>query len=161
MKADELIARLRQRYSKTAGEPGTPAYACFDEFIFDDKFGLGRIDFVAFALWDSFDFIRRAFEIKVSRFDFLAETANPQKSRAAREYFHEFYIVAPKGLFDVSELPEGVGWMYPTTRGLRIGLKATFNVHPRSDDRFVAMCCRRAFRTLEARSKDEQPKTNV
>ncbi len=151
MTAQDLKDMLRRKYSKTAGQEKVPGYACFDEFIFDDKYGLGRIDFVSVALWDSLSFVRRAFEIKVSRSDFLAEIARPEKSKAAREYFHEFYFVVPKWLFDVSELPEGVGWMYPAKAGLlHIGKEATYNQHPKSDDRFVAMCCRRAFRALEA-----------
>ena len=55
--------------------------------------------------------------------------------------------MAPEGLFDVVEVPDGVGWMYPTKAGfLQIGKEATHNPHPKSDDRFVAMCCRRAMR---------------
>ncbi len=146
MKAQDLKDMLRRKYTPKTVQWETRdivrrGFACFEEFQFGGKHGRKRIDFVSVGLWASNGFTRRAFEVKVSRSDFLSEIKNLEKSWEAREFFHEFWIVAPKGLFDVSELSEGAGWMYPTKRGLRIGHQATYNPAPTNSDGLIAMFC--------------------
>ncbi len=51
----------------------------------------------------------RIFEIKTSRSDFLAELKNPYKRLNAIELANEFMFVAPVGMIDPKELPEGCG----------------------------------------------------
>jgi hypothetical protein len=70
------------------------------------------IDAVVVHLWPSDGYMRSAFEIKVSRSDYLGEINNPGKNKWAREEYHRFYYVAPRGVIrDVSEVPEGCGWL--------------------------------------------------
>lgn len=57
--------------------------------------------------------MRSAFEVKVSRQDFLKELTNPEKNEWARKSCNEFWFVAPGDVIKEQELPEGVGWMKP------------------------------------------------
>ena len=48
---------------------------------------------------------RSAFEVKVSRADFLRELKKPMKRRLALRYSNRFYFVAPVGLIKPGEVP--------------------------------------------------------
>lgn len=50
-----------------------------------------------------------AFEIKVSRADFLKDTKDDLKQRGARLYSSNFYYVAPKGMLKIDEIPMWAG----------------------------------------------------
>lgn len=50
-----------------------------------------------------------AFEIKVSRADFLKDIKNDLKQRGARLYSSNFYYVAPKGMLKIDEIPMWAG----------------------------------------------------
>lgn len=50
-----------------------------------------------------------AFEIKVSRADFLKDIKNNLKQRGARLYSSNFYYVAPKGMLKPDEIPMWAG----------------------------------------------------
>lgn len=50
-----------------------------------------------------------AFEVKVSRGDFLSEIKNPVKRLASLELSNYFYFVTPKGLVKASEIPDECG----------------------------------------------------
>lgn len=50
-----------------------------------------------------------AFEIKVSRQDFLKDINDPLKQRGARLYSTNFYYVAPKGMIKIEEVPIWAG----------------------------------------------------
>ncbi len=56
------------------------------------------------------------YEIKVSRSDFVRD----DKMIAYIPLCHQFYIVAPTGVVEKSELPEGAGLICPTTNGTRL-----------------------------------------
>lgn len=60
-----------------------------------------------------------AYEIKVSRGDFLRELEDPAKRSGAEACSNECYFVAPAGLINPQELPEGWGLIELTTSGLR------------------------------------------
>jgi hypothetical protein len=71
------------------------------------------VDAAVFALWPSEGLIRKAFEVKCTRADFIRELGNPTKNEWARKSFHEFWFVAPTNVIKESEIPEGCGWMRP------------------------------------------------
>ena len=50
-----------------------------------------------------------AFEIKVSRGDFLKDIKDYAKQRRARLYSSNFYYVAPQGMINVEEIPMWAG----------------------------------------------------
>ena len=52
-----------------------------------------------------------AFEIKVSRGDFLRDIKDEAKQRGARLYSSNFYYVAPKGMINPEEIPMWAGLM--------------------------------------------------
>lgn len=51
----------------------------------------------------------RAFEIKVSRSDFLHEITNPDKRAPALALSNEYFFAAPKGMIDPDEIPDECG----------------------------------------------------
>ena len=95
------------------------------------------------GLWPSDGLTRRAFEVKVSRADFLNELDKPLKNSWVRKYFHEFWFVAPAGVIKEEELPEGDGWLCP--RGddqLTTKRHASRKVEPSLDNTFLASLAR-------------------
>lgn len=72
-----------------------------------------RLDAWAICCWKRKDIsnLVRAFEIKVSRADFMKEIRNPDKSWFAKRVSHEFYFVAPAGLISEDELDPDTGLM--------------------------------------------------
>jgi len=115
--AADMIERLRVKYSTDKGE-----WATFAEISAPgEKHGVKadrRIDFLALRLWGRSTLV--AVEVKVSRADWLAELADPDK----REYFERranaFWIAAAKGVVEVEELPDGVGLFVTHGSRLRI-----------------------------------------
>ena len=83
------------------------------------------IDAYAICCYFSHGYKRIAYEIKVSRSDFLSELKAPEKRVSAMKNSDEFYFVAPKGMLDKGDIPEGCGLMevYEDLR-TRIRLKA-------------------------------------
>lgn len=83
-----------------------------------------------------------AFEIKVSRSDFLSELKKPDKKRLALHYSNEFYFVAPKGLIKPEELPNDCGLIEASEEDDRISLhtkrQAIIRESGRPTWRFVA-----------------------
>lgn len=106
------------------------------------------IDAVVFSMWQSHGLRRAAFEIKVSRSDFLHEMANPFKHQWCRECFHQFWFVAPKGLIDPGELPAEIGLMCPRGKQLVIQKQAVNNESPRLDDSLLAGFIRAAWKEI-------------
>ena len=69
-----------------------------------------------------------AIEIKVTRADFKRDTV--EKRRAWQSHTRRFIYVTPKGLLNVSEIPEGCGlWEFDGHR-LTVAKKATINKTP-------------------------------
>jgi len=139
----EVVKLIRRKYS---GQD----YASFEQ-VAD---GTGRyaqswIDVAAFGLWPSKGLHRMAFEVKISRGDYLNEVQNPNKNAWAKECFHEFWYVAPSGVIkDVTEVPEGCGWMQATRGGLRVKRQATVKKDAVMDDSLFASLCRSAQQEL-------------
>lgn len=68
-----------------------------------------RIDAFAMHTWPSKKFVRIAYEVKVSRQDFLNELRHPDKRLAAELFANLTYFAAPDGLIKPTELPDGWG----------------------------------------------------
>lgn len=67
------------------------------------------IDGFAMSTLSHNNFKRRAFEVKVSRSDFLHELKDPLKRRYAMHLSNEFYFVAPLDIIRVEEVPFACG----------------------------------------------------
>lgn len=135
--ASDIVELLRDRYRPDA-------YALLTEI--PNATGAScnsRIDAAAFGLWPSKGLHRIGMEIKVSRADFLRELQDPKKNEWARKYFHEFWFVTgPKVVADVSEIPQGDGWMTVHGKALSIKRHANRRQDASMDDGFVASLAR-------------------
>lgn len=111
------------------------------------------IDVAVFEMWPSKGLTRSAFEVKVSRSDFLRELQEPDKHKWCLQGFHEFWFVAPKGIIQLEELPKGIGWMYPRGAKLCIARHAIRNETPTLDDHLLAGFMRAAYKGIDAAGK--------
>lgn len=121
MKAQDIVNALREKHASNYGRE----WAFFDELrvgtgyrYYDSEKGdyepynpEQRIDAWAINLFRSKNFERIAYEVKVSRSDFLSEIRNPDKRRQALELSNRFYFVTPKGLLKKEEIPGECGLM--------------------------------------------------
>ena len=94
--------------------------------------------------------LMRAFEIKVSRSDAVRELRNPDKRWYAYAVSHEFYFVAPAGLFLVGELAEDDGLIELFhDGGLRVTKKAKIRSPMPPRWSFVASLVRRQVEIID------------
>jgi len=152
MLAEDLVALIRKRYP-TESNGYNP---CVVLEQVPDGTGLYQsrwIDVAVFQTWASKGLTRSAFEIKVSRSDFLAELQHPEKHAWCKECFHYFWFVAPKDVIQLEELPDGVGWMYPRGQKLYTARASRFNDNPKLDDHLLAGFMRAAHKEIK-RSKE-------
>lgn len=73
---------------------------------------LRRLDAFAISAWASTGYRRVAYEIKVSRSDWLNELRDPEKSWQGRNLSNQFYFALGPGVYrkgDVAKLPPGCG----------------------------------------------------
>lgn len=163
--AEILRALIRKRY-KSDPDSTYNDYVVLEE-VPDGTGSYQRrwIDAAVFSLWPSKGITRAAFEIKISRADFIHELQQPDKHKWVEESFHEFWFVAPQGVIQESELPVGAGWMYPRGDQLCIKRHAVRNKNPKLDDFLLAGFMRAAYKeihssvnrkTLLAESKEYQ-----
>lgn len=111
MTAKEIVERLRQCYKDNRQfvyveelRPGT-GYKRYGEKKNPEQ----RIDFWVVNCYPSTNFLATAFEIKVSRSDFLHEIQCPEKRQQALELSNEYYFATPKGLVRPEEIPPECG----------------------------------------------------
>lgn len=160
MKAGEVIEALRRSYAPRKG------WVTVAEVRIGTGFGgnfrdhpelIGaleqRIDLFAYQTWPSGKFERLAFEVKVSRSDFLHEVATPGKRKAATYLAHRFLFATPKGLVQEGEIPDGCGLVEVDGRGCVETLAGVRNDAPPLPETFVASLLRVAS---EQRSIDRR-----
>lgn len=138
--ADDVIQAIRDRYRDQQ------RYAVFVEVAN----GTGArcsswVDVAVVHLWPSDGLIREAFEVKVSRSDFLRELAVAKKNQWAKDAFHCFsYATAPGVVKALDEIPEGCGWFEVTAGGLRQKKAPMRRENPKCNDSLVAAFARAA-----------------
>ena len=144
--SDEVVNLLRERFN---GDE----YAVFEQ-VSNGTGGYSSswIDVAVVGLWPSKGLTRSAFEVKVSRGDFLQELRNPNKNKWARDSFHSFWYVAPKGVIkDASELPENCGWMKVIKGGLRIERQARRLDNVEMNEHLFSSLARAAQKSVKGR----------
>lgn len=140
----ELIKLIEARYPTFRGE-----FAVYEQVGNSTGHGCSTwVDAVVLGLWPSSGLVRRAFEVKISRSDFLRELNTPGKNQFARENCHEFWFVAPAGVIKPHEVPEGDGWLAPRNGSLVVQKQPTRRT-VRERPEFIAALGRAAFKTLE------------
>lgn len=99
-----------------------PAF-CFLEQVAD---GTGArqhrwADAVAMSVWPSRGYDVHGFEVKVSRYDWLNELKQPEKSAAVQQYCDRWWIATPdESIIQPGELPPTWGWMVCKGKGMRV-----------------------------------------
>jgi len=83
-----------------------------------------RIDLYVFNMYPSKNYLRIAYEIKVSRADFARELEKPKKREFAERVANECYFAMPVGLVKPDEIPEGWGLIEAVKNGTRIKKRA-------------------------------------
>ena len=152
LKAEDLVALLRNRFES---KNGLYNQAVVLEQV-PDGTGMNQnrwIDVAVFEMWPSKGLTRSAFEIKVSRSDFIRELQNPDKHKWCRDSFHEFWFVASKDVIQIEELPVGIGWMYPHGGRLCVARNAIRNATPTLTDELLAGFMRSAYKGIKAASR--------
>lgn len=101
------------------------------------------IDAVTMSLWPSLGLELTGMEIKISRSDWLRELKDPAKASATFEYFDRWYLVAPRNVAKIEEIPGPWGWMAPENDKLVVIKKAPENPDIKPIDRkFLAALLR-------------------
>jgi len=147
-KAEDLVKLIRRRYPLNRPE-GYQSHMVLEQVPDGTGSFQGRwMDVAVFSLWASKGFTRSAFEIKVSRSDFIHELQNQIKHKWALECFHEFWFVAPQEVIQLEELPPNIGWMCPRGNHLVIKRHAVKNPNPKLDDVLLAAFMRAASKEI-------------
>jgi len=106
----DLIGAVRRMHTNHGlGDP----WAFFEELRLGTGYGRAeqqRVDAFAVGLWSKV-WGSVAYEVKVSRADFLREVKQPLKRRMALRYSNLFYFVTPQGLLKPEEVPIEAGLM--------------------------------------------------
>ncbi|RLC86968.1 MAG: hypothetical protein DRJ03_07250 [Chloroflexi bacterium] len=139
---EDAVEAIRYKYESYGGVV-IPEVCSFQGFPPEWEAGKARrrIDVVVVETWPSRDYLRRAFEIKIERSDFLREIRNPDKFAWVLTRFHEFWYVAPSGVIkSEEEVPEQAGWFeLVRRRGLvLVRRKKAPRLSPETDDVLVA-----------------------
>jgi hypothetical protein len=85
----------------------------------------GWTDAISMQTWPSKELIITGYEVKATRQDWLRELDKPEKNETWQRQCHGWYVVAPKGIVELEELPTGWGLMVPSgDHGLRIAYRS-------------------------------------
>lgn len=123
MTANEVIECLKVRF-------GGEAFAFLEQVA--DGTGARKhrwADAVAMSVWPSRGFDIHGIEVKVSRYDFLNELKNPEKSAAVQQYCNRWWIATPDTaiVMERGEIPPTWGWMVTNGKG---GMKVIVEAPP-------------------------------
>lgn len=115
MNAKEVIDHLKVRFAP-------PAY-CFLEQVAD---GTGArqhrwADAIAMSVWPSRGYDIHGIEVKVSKYDWKCELANPAKSAPVQQFCNRWWIATPDDtIIAPGELPPTWGWMVVKSNTMRV-----------------------------------------
>ena len=138
-----ILQMLKAMHSQSRGRD---EWALFPELNIGTGAKGGRwIDLWAVNMYPSTGNKKIAYEIKVSRGDFLRELEDPTKRSGAETVANECYFVAPAALINPKELPVGWGLIELTTSGLRKKVAAPHH-EVRLPEAFIYSILRRAGR---------------
>jgi hypothetical protein len=141
-----VLGLLRAKHARV-GNGGSGEYAFLTHVRNAAGFDSSRtIDAIAVSLWPSRGLVIDAFEVKVSRSDWLRELADPRKAEDTCRIVDRFWIVAPAGVVRDAELPPTWG-LIEVTGGKRT--PATQTALDGADDAPILMTGRR-LRTAKA-----------
>ncbi len=107
--------------------------------------GFSWIDVMVLSLWPSDGLLRSAFEVKISRADFLNELKKGSKNQYFKNNCDEFWYATAKDVVKtIDEIPEGCGWMVLQKNGLIVKKQAQRKENENIDRSFLASIVRSA-----------------
>lgn len=116
MTSEDITQRLKSHYKDTRQwaffkelRVGTGYRGSWKHDGYEPNNPEQRIDAWVLNCYPSRKYEKIAFEIKVSRNDFLNEIKTPEKRQQALQLSNRFYFAAPEGLIKLEELPEECG----------------------------------------------------
>lgn len=111
-----------------------------------------RIDAFVMHTLPSLKLQRHAFEVKISRADFLRELKTPAKRRYGMMFSNYFHFVTPRGLVSPEEIPAGCGlWEYNRKGSLHAKLHAPYRDSTAPTWAFMAALSRRIRKEADKR----------
>jgi hypothetical protein len=120
MNAQEVVKHLKMRF-------GGEQFA-FLEQVADSTGARQRrwADAVAMSVWPSRGYDIHGIEVKVSRYDFLSELKDPEKSAAVQQYCNRWWVATPdESIIQKGEIPPTWGWMVTNGKGgMRVVVEA-------------------------------------
>lgn len=102
------------------------------------------IDVWTMSAWPSHNYERIAYEIKVSRSDFLREIKQPNKRALALLYSNKFYFVAPQGILKPADMPPEAGLVEIQEGRAFVTVSAPWRDTPPPSWRFLASVARQS-----------------
>lgn len=118
-----VLDALRRRHNPKERGNG-PEWAFVEHVRNAAGFNANRtIDAMGLSLWPSRGMELHGYEVKTSRADFRREIADPAKMDAFAHVLDRFWIVAPKGIVPVAELPSSWGLLEVMDDGTAIRQK--------------------------------------
>jgi hypothetical protein len=127
--AEELYRLLQERYETFGHEPVGSGFFREVPVATGTQENIRRLDAWRIEAWPSKGFARHAFEVKVSRADWLRELKDPRKRRPMLRFANSVYVVANPGVVKLDELPPELGLLEPRRQGEPRGTDRLDGVH--------------------------------
>lgn len=149
--AADLVRFITLRHAPHRGDRSAK-WACFPELRVGTGYARNartadvesRIDFLAMPLWPGSGDGVTAYEIKVSRSDFLHELKQPLKRRPALRYSNLLYFCATEGLIKSPEVPVECGLIEVSPTGvMKVVVPAPWRETFMPTNTFLMSICRR------------------
>lgn len=99
-------------------------------------------DAYAINTWPSKKHLRIAYEVKVSKADFMREVNSPYKRASAMDASNQYYFVAPRGMLEAREIPENCGLIEVDAGGLKTRVAARHREIKAPDLQFICSLLR-------------------
>ncbi len=137
----DIFTLLKQRYP-------APKYSfCFEVPDGTSSSKHRTCDALAIGCWQSVGIQVIGHEIKHSRSDWMKELQDPSKSEAWKQYCNLWYVVAPKGIVKLEELPSSWGLMEPVGNAFKIRKAAEIDRSPKPMTLNLVAAITRRFQT--------------
>ena len=101
------------------------------------------VDAIAMGLYPSRGLYLNGFEIKVNRGDWLKELKKPDKAEEIAQFCDFFWVVSPKDIIKIEEIPSNWGWMIPFGKTTKVIKPAKQLKSQPIDNLFLAAILRR------------------
>jgi hypothetical protein len=119
-----------------------------------------RCDLWTVDLWPS-SLERIAYEIKVSRADYVHELKHPEKRRLAMLISNRYCFAVPAGLIRHNEVPLDCGLVEVHPNGIREVVSAPWRDIPPPTARFIAELARRAIAPEQLRAAEVRRRVSM